>query len=577
MKQTLHFISSRLYKFFVVGAWVISLSLVSCVDHDYDLSKDIDLTFKLGGDSISGPVGNTDSIFLSKMLKVDESELLHTDQNKYYLEKDGGYQKISVTVDKIKYNPNFSAPSYTQTVVSKGSSIYSGTFPFSVNKVLSDQSMSLGLTGVSSEITFLRRLSLENTVATVTVKVNDASGTVALTHLSNFKITFPDFIVSSDLTNHQLTVDGDVTGSAITRSINVQAIDFGADVENSGGTINFDGGTIILNGNFTVKSNKTVASMPNDVNFSFSMNISQSTISSVVGKFDPNIDKKVFSVALNDLPDWLQDENVRLDIYNPEIKLDVVNPLAIPFVVSNATIDGSQSVAIPSMVFDAAKHSMNYITRQGVLDFDPSPTPADVYHMNKVENLSNVILKIPKQIGITIPNIKMDCSEDRTFNLGETYTLNMHYQVLIPFTFGGEFNIVYNDTITDLHKNLKNVDASEVSVTGIVDTDIPLDMTLSVKPVDAQGNDLSEYLTINVTQTISGGGGSTNSVASTPVTILINEKKSGTIKDNLDAIILKIGAASSSTKAGKSLCSNQFLLMRNIKAKIIGGVTVDAN
>jgi hypothetical protein len=558
-------------------AVVVLFLLASCVDHGYDLSKDIDLTFKLGGDSISGPVGSTDTVFLSKILKVDQSDMITTYQNKYYLVKNGNAENINVSVKKITSSPNVNTPFYTYTFLRTGDPTYKGSLSFPLNNVQLDQSMAMTLTGIPDEIKSLHALSLENAQATITVKINDASGTVNLTHLSNMVVTFPDFIVSSDLTDHKLVLNGDIPGGVVTKTINVQGIDLGKETAIVDHGLNFTGGAVYLNGGFTVNSSNNVSSMPNDVSFSFSMNFSAMTVSAATGEFDPNINVTVDPVKLNNLPDWLQDESVKLDIYNPEIKLDVVNPINIPVIVKNASITGSGTVSIPQLYIDAAKHSVNYITRQKAMDFDPSPINADIYHTTQMSNLNDVIATIPKQISITMPSVKADQSVEHSIELGKTYTLDMHYQVLIPFTFGGALNIAYNDTIDDLHKNLKDYYASEVVVTGVVCSDIPLDLTLSVTPIDSQGNDLSQYLTINVTKDIAAGGGSTTSVVSTPISVAITEKQSGIIKEKLNAFILKVGAASSSATAGKSLSSDQFLIVKNIHAKIVGGVTVDLN
>lgn len=96
MKRKFYSISILLCNPFKLVAVVVLFLLASCVDHGYDLSKDIDLTFKLGGDSISGPVGSTDTVFLSKILKVDQSDMLNTYQNKYYLVKNGNAENINV-------------------------------------------------------------------------------------------------------------------------------------------------------------------------------------------------------------------------------------------------------------------------------------------------------------------------------------------------------------------------------------------------------------------------------------------------------------------------------------------------
>lgn len=579
MRKKFHLSYASPQKVVITGAFLISMiSMASCVDKDYDLSKDIDLTFKLGGDSISGPVGSTDTIYLSKILKVSDSPVLHTYNNVYYLEKDGTAENVNIKINQIRNNADIDLMSLSQTLIPKGTQV----FPVEVSEDLSGISssinnyMSLELDGVPNEVTSISEVSLANTVATISLKMGDASGMVKLTKLNNVTLQFPNFIESPDLdSNHRLTFNGNVINGTVTKNINISGINLGKQVPIVNGTLSSDGYKVDLSGGITVASTST-GTLQNDVVLNFSIKFSSSTVAEATGVFNPNISVKVDPVQLNNIPDWLQGSNVMMDIYNPEIKLEVNNSLNIPIIVKNATITGANSVTIPDLYFDAAKSSVNYITRQGTLDFDPSPITADAYYSVKVPNMNDVIRTIPKEIGIDMPNVTAD-REVHSIALGKTYPMNMKYQVLIPFTFGNSLNISYNDTIKNLHESLKDIDGTNATVTGTVYSDIPLGLTLSMTPVDSEGNDLSQYLNINITKNIAAGGGSTTSVTPTPVTITITEKQAGTIKNKLDALLLNVGAASSDATNGKTLCSNQFMIMKNIRMKVAGGITVDCN
>ncbi|KAA6310481.1 hypothetical protein EZS27_038222, partial [termite gut metagenome] len=60
----------------VCSLWIFFL-LFSCVDQSYDLDKDIDLTLTVGGESLIFPLGDTEKMFLSKFVKVEDSDLLY--------------------------------------------------------------------------------------------------------------------------------------------------------------------------------------------------------------------------------------------------------------------------------------------------------------------------------------------------------------------------------------------------------------------------------------------------------------------------------------------------------------------
>ena len=56
----------------VVLAVNIQASFCSCVNEDYDLTKDFDKTISIGGD-IHAPIGNSETILISDLLDIDEN------------------------------------------------------------------------------------------------------------------------------------------------------------------------------------------------------------------------------------------------------------------------------------------------------------------------------------------------------------------------------------------------------------------------------------------------------------------------------------------------------------------------
>ena len=55
------------------GVAVLLIVVSSCVDHDYDLGKDIDMTIQVGGEEFTIPSSSTDRLLLSQILNLDES------------------------------------------------------------------------------------------------------------------------------------------------------------------------------------------------------------------------------------------------------------------------------------------------------------------------------------------------------------------------------------------------------------------------------------------------------------------------------------------------------------------------
>lgn len=87
--------------------WGLLLSFplwnVSCVDNKYDLDKDIDMTVNVGGDYLTVPAGSTDTAFLSKIIEVEDGDILQVDAGThvYHLTKKDDIKVNPTTVNKV--------------------------------------------------------------------------------------------------------------------------------------------------------------------------------------------------------------------------------------------------------------------------------------------------------------------------------------------------------------------------------------------------------------------------------------------------------------------------------------------
>jgi len=552
--------------------------LTSCIDNDYDLSQDIDMTIKAGGDSISFPIGSTDCIYLKKILKVEDSPMLNLADKEYYLQKDGEAQNINVTVPKVKATSlaSVSFDKVIQTVVP------AGEYTIPIDNFQSDGNLTLSVNCANSTVVSLKKVYLENASATIKITLKDNNNKLTLKRISNLVVTFPDFVVSPDLSNQKLSIaEATAVNGIITKSISITAIDLGTFQKPDNNVLTFGNQPIYVSGKAVVSCSSIVSG---SIHFNMQLTPSTMTAAKAVGVFDPDIHVTVNPVMLNDLPDWLNDKTVRLDIANPEIKVRISNSVAMRVVATDSKIIGSSTATIPYLYVESAGNksemsTLNKISTTGNFDFDPTANEfkADYTHSQAVNNLGEVITTIPKQISFVLDNVHSDTSVPDSIVFGKAYSLGLKYQVLIPFKFGGKLAISYNDTINDLHKNLKDINATKAVVRGTVYNTIPLKMKVTATPFDASGNDLSKQLQVVISNEIAAGGGNDKSVASTPLTVSVTEASGsdGVIKNKLERIILSVTAASQDS--GGTLYSDQYILMKDIKAVIYGGVIIDAN
>ena len=88
----------------IKGTVVVFLSAIlcctSCIDNDYDLNKDIDMSVSLGGDAFVVPIGNSEETRLDQI--IDESETLKLDEEgRYSINKNDNIDDVKIDVNAV--------------------------------------------------------------------------------------------------------------------------------------------------------------------------------------------------------------------------------------------------------------------------------------------------------------------------------------------------------------------------------------------------------------------------------------------------------------------------------------------
>ncbi|WP_321435829.1 hypothetical protein [uncultured Bacteroides sp.] len=572
----------------LVSLFVSSFLFASCVDQGYDLSKDINLAIHIGGDGLALPVGSTDSIKLSKIIKVDESDVLHLNGGEYSLMKK----------DTIDPAVNVSIPSASDisipTITWESSNLYTLASLSTRASRRSSLSMELPVPATSWNLALLNEdMPTEvKSIKTITPKNGGVDATIALTLtgvtsavgyvFNDLELVFPDFIVSPQLTNHKLILNG----STKVVQIKITSFDFS----------NEPGGALaikVVNGKRTLSLSKPVtfsgaitvsglSASTGDVKLKATVQIPSVAISEVDGKVDPSINVNIKPISL-DIPEFLEDDKVELDVLDPMIRLNVTNETAVPIIIDgslkgyrnetlirNITVKDDDSKPI---TIGASGNTIICLSRTG----KSGPAESVKY---KIDSLNYFIQKIPDQIKFTM-NAHADQSTTHKIKLGANYKVKIGYAVEVPFRFGPGLAIVYNDTIDEINKSIKDLDVKKVTINTTIENNIPLNLQLQVTPV---GIDKKPITDINVE--VKGENGNTSGIIQScdkdgktqesPITIELTETTSGAIK-KLDGLLLKITAKSTETVNGMPLKDTQYIRLKNIKAKASGGMNIDLN
>lgn len=569
------------------GLFALSLlGITACVDNAYDLSKDVDMTITVGGENLSIPGSNTDLITLEKIFDLAPESDVKADANgNYALTMSGEGSESSVNVENVTIEGSEieTAPSTTelnfQYVPNQNAEADVDDYTsFNVNKTdVTEDVVSLDYANVTS------MSSLDLTF----------DGSARQLHLSkDFTVTFPEYMTIRcdgdtrfQAEGNTITFTKDVhisRGSRLSIPVSVTAIDF-KQMPDGEGLV--ERGHLVIRGDIPVKGQAYLLAEDflthQDVQLKLNteINIGNIELTEVTAVVDPQIDITIDPVMVNELPDFLQDNEVEIDMTDPKIFLYVTNesPVAVNFsadmipykdgqaqhtVILGDKPNGTEPITIPA-------NKTDYVICLHRLE-DAAGIEAD--QIITVPDLNNLVAKIPDEI--RTENIEATAVQTPiTLELGRDYNVKTDYNVVAPLQFNDQTRIVYNDQMDDWNSDMEDIDARHAEISLTATNTIPLGMTMTADAIDPDGNVLND-----ITATVEGGisAGTPDAPTTSALTIRLESKADGALK-NMDGIAYRVEASVPTEVQGITLNESQSLKLDNVIITVKGGVTVDLN
>lgn len=281
-------------------------------------------------------------------------------------------------------------------------------------------------------------------------------------------------------------------------------------------------------------------------------------------------------VSMKDIPDVLDQTGTNIALHNPQIYIQLNNPLYDDYKVYATTglelvphHKGEQK----ANVFPSSEIKVDAITNQFCLSPEK---PTKYYNSNDVgkdlipidfkdaewnvfANLGNVLSgdKLPESIDINVVDPKIPVQPVKNFRLGEDIDpVKGTYVFYAPLALTDKSHIAYTDTIDGW--NDEDVDAiiiNELTLNADVKSDVPLKLYLEAFPIDKEGEKID-----NVKGTAEIPANADNE----PITVKVEGKI-----EHLDGIILKatVNVADNNTV---SLKPGQHVGLTNLKVKVSG-------
>lgn len=579
----------KVKKTYPLWGFLLSFPLwtVSCVDNKYDLDKDIDMTVNVGGEHLTIPAGSSDTAYLSKIIEVEEGDILQPDAatRVYHLTKKDDIDVKPTTVKEVTISS--ANTDLTKELVGTGSSASASI----TTDLEEENNLTAKASDIDEALIELGALGTE-TPASLTLVfefLNTGNLTFGSVTAKNLEIQLPNFLMfkEGEVEEGNKLILNDEELKNAQKVLHVIGYEFG---EKAGeGEKPDENRTITIDGKVTMKGQVVTSGIGGSGSLTMTMHVTlgEMTANSVTGVIQPNIKAETTDIELNDLPDFLKDEETRLDITNPVILLIAENPLATPVQIdavltpmkNNTQIEGKEvkiGKGYDKKPIELAPNKKNLIalSRTGESSIEEATNV-------KVEDINNLLETIPDDIEVKLKPVVRK-KDYYTAELGRAYEMPSSYEVDVPLSFEQNLNIVYNDSVQDLNKDLNDLDKvilKKANVLLTVDNAIPLKLQLKPENVlikDVYGNELTAVKkTIEedkqyVTESTDGE----KPVTSELVLNLTSEDTAFLSK--IDRICFKLTAVPGSA-TGVPLKDTQWLKVTSIKLSVPGGVNVDLN
>ena len=578
-----------------LGLMVLFLLISSCVNKDYDLDQ-VDGTVGFGSGGVTLPNDNsTAEIILDDLLNISNSDIVITNEQGDYLLSKGTDEvdPVKVTIDPIDLVSEVSeglsldidvpqelTPFMGMTIdvteyniAADGRIAWFG-YEFDAPEAVKDlEFVGLGINGEGCDFIFNLSLPME---------------TICFEHVDLF---FPDRLDMTwlnpiegavfDSSTNTLHLKDYVKPGDVQLRFKVTRIRVGHTSDDN--YADFTNGHIAVKG--TISADVKVASLkvPSEshVSLSSSIDFSKVSITSAHGIFDPDIDMlEVGTVEITSIPDFLLDEEVVVDLDNPQIWMTIHSTMPLGGKLKGKLTSDCYPQGIildtPGRIVNikGSTDASEVETRVLLCRYNPGIDTNEIQVIED-ENLSKLVQKMENgmKLEFLVTEIKAD-QEQCTVLLGHEYHLTPAFQFAAPLAFGPQAAIVYSDVFKDWNGDINKLDLSKGTYVHVMATavnKVPANLEVDVAPLGVDGQVLNELAVELIKNDAAGSNGSP---VESPIEVKITDTTGNGLK-KLDGISLHLKASSNEQLRGETLNKqSQTLVLKDIQVRLVGKIRI---
>ena len=596
----------------MVAMGVALFLTASCIDDDYDISN-IDATVGVGSDTLQLPGNNnTQDITLDDVFDLSYTHFVAVDEDGYYyVRADDNYTHTMRTlISKIRATDNtvhtseftftredlsFGAPAKTRRVNREIAAHFTGTIG----------TFDLTMDNIPQSIVDLDYIATTaNIRTTVSFSNNFKAG---VNNIASVKLYLPKFLDVDKIIvdEEEIEVSDDNTAMLYNVSpknntsirVVVKGLDFtkendeGCLLEYVRGDYIHAKGEVIATGTVYQSDVDLSKLHASDVyTLTGKAVIGYVVVESAKGYFAPEVDfDRLGRVNIGNLPLFLDDENVVLDLDELKIDLDVNSELPIALLVKGALVGESEDKEIVRVSVPQFDIPENF---KGVISFrNQNRNVAGDTLVVQVPQIAELLKRLPNIINFTDLEVVGNHEHLSEVELGHSYRADANFSLWAPLAFGEEARITYRHPYAHWNHVLKDVSfvtdekgnpKGYCLATADIENKMPFFIIMSAYGLDVNGDSIStQRLSVEVLKQIPASAD-----GKTPVyvqqQIVIKPLDNGVFKE-MDGVMLKIIGTATDDKGensvtGKRLNSKTHTLnLKNLKMSVVGQLAVDMN
>lgn len=498
----------KFYSLFTV--MVSGLVLVSCINNDYDLNKELDTTVKILED-VTIPIGDLEKFSIEDILKTsDTNSGIETDPTTGNLSFSFKSDEPTETTFSV---PAFEIPFKTGGTFGEDYAITIETGEFAgldgtlINQQLHflDHSVERPI-GVDANYTLPKEILDIKYVELDMLLDYKLQVTDGVVHLADgFTIDFPDWMTIAKADNSNAYVLENQGGNKnVIRFLSDVRIDsthpYILDLQLS--KVDFPEGCI-SNGKIYLDeddiANKIIAegdiylntqdfpTIPAKMSVSMHIEFAHMDVKSAYVSVDASMDVETQEMPSIQYPDFFSQEGTVIDLYDAFLNFDVTNTLPLSLALNADFVGYKNNTQVISMHIGEDSNGMNPVVVAASditeLSFSKRGQDGNI----PLPEIGDLLTELPERI--VVSNVNVTAAKDYVKIIpGMTYSCSFGYGLYAPLAFGQDFKFEYKMPIEDIELDLDEIGASGIAMKFKAENTIPLRFDLDIEALDANGN-----------------------------------------------------------------------------------------